>query len=435
MRSARISALAFALFASANAVAAAHAYIVDTRPPMNEGYVDPKGAVSVSFDEPIDIIDANALRVEDATGDRVDRGDAAIDPNDATRLVVHVPRNLRPGVYTVHWRVISADTHVVHGVYRLGVMVSLAKTAIATDSSSLYDPSGALATIARALSLLGATLATGAALLRIFVIGRLLTTCDFRGYTRKMCLAGAAIVLVAAPVSLVIQASAASGSFGTGLWPTLVSSQWGDALLVRTLAAVVMLVASAFERTWSQVVAGLCGIVMFATFSAAGHALAVPDELRVVSILMDAAHGAAAATWIGGLFVMLGLVYFATPKHAEPRVTRMLFASFTPVALCCVCVIAATGLYAWYVHVHSIAALVTTLYGRLVLAKIALFIALLAFGYRHMRAGCAKADGFENRSLLFESVVGMVVLLVTASLVGQMPPSFSAMPSTMLMSQ
>jgi copper transport protein len=433
VRVARASALLLAMFASASTVAFAHAYIVDSRPAMNEGNVSPNGAISVSFDEPIDLVDANSLTVSDATGVRVDRRDAAIDPNDATRVVVHVPRDLRPGVYTVRWRVISADTHVVHGTYQLGVMVSLAKGAVRTDSSSLYDPSGVLASIVRALSLLGATLATGAALFRIFVIGKLPASYDFRGYSRKMCVAGAAIVLVAAPASLVVQASAAGGAFGTDLWPTLVSSHWGHALLVRVVAAALIALTSAREQTWSQVVAGLCGVTIFATFSVTGHAMAVPETLRNVSILVDAAHGVAAATWIGGLFVMLGLVYFATPKRSERQVTALLFASFTPVALCCAIVILVTGLYAWFVHVHSVTALITTLYGRLVLVKVVLFVTLLAFGYRHMRVGYSKPANFEHRSLLLEGVVGTVVLLVTAGLVGQMPPFVTGMPSTMVM--
>lgn len=121
----RCIGIAVTLLALTSAPAFAHAYGVAVQPAMNAGFVDPSGVVAISFDEPVGVADANAIEVDDDTGARVDDHNAAVDPQDATRVIVHVPSPLKHGIYIVRWRVISADTHVVHGAYAIGVGVAV----------------------------------------------------------------------------------------------------------------------------------------------------------------------------------------------------------------------------------------------------------------------------------------------------------------------
>jgi hypothetical protein len=62
----------------------------------------------------------STLQVSDASGKRVDNGDAQLDPADATQLEVSVP-TLAPGRYRVTWRVLSVDTHVTEGDFSFDV--------------------------------------------------------------------------------------------------------------------------------------------------------------------------------------------------------------------------------------------------------------------------------------------------------------------------
>jgi copper transport protein len=430
---ARAGALLVALFALARASAQAHAYLVGAQPPIDGSYVDPVGTISISFDEPIDIGDSDAVEVDDFNGVRVDRHDASIDPNDATRVIVHVPKALKPGVYSVRWRVISADTHVVHGRYQLGVGIALAQSVRTADgTASPFDPSGVLATLVRALSLVGATLAAGSAFMRILLLEGLTAVYDFRDFARKICVAGGVALLVAAPLSLLVQASAAGGSFGSDLWQTL-SSRWGVTLAVRVLATVAIVIASVYDRKATRLVAATAGLLVLGTFSATGHAVASGRVVsRVVALAMDFAHVVAATTWVGGIFVMVGLLYRASREagtKAADDLTWILFARFTPIATACVCIIALSGTYASFVHVPSLHDLSTSTYGRLLLAKIALFIVLLAFGYRHMRIGYVRKRGFGSNTLALEGALGTIVLFLTAALIGQMPPHNTTMSS------
>ncbi len=47
-----------------------------------------------------------------SAGTQVDAGDARVDPDDAKRLSVTLPP-LPPGTYSVRYRVLSVDGHVV----------------------------------------------------------------------------------------------------------------------------------------------------------------------------------------------------------------------------------------------------------------------------------------------------------------------------------
>jgi methionine-rich copper-binding protein CopC len=55
-----------------------------------------------------------ALAVINAAGDRVDKRDAAIDGSDPSHVSTNVEA-LTPGEYTVRYRAISADGHIVSG--------------------------------------------------------------------------------------------------------------------------------------------------------------------------------------------------------------------------------------------------------------------------------------------------------------------------------
>jgi copper resistance protein C len=93
----------------------AHAIIVRTSP--EKGTVAPEtiGKVEVWYDAGIRD-DFVALAVVNAAGDRVDKRDAAIDSADQSHVSTSVG-SLSPGEYTVRYRAISADGHIVSGAW------------------------------------------------------------------------------------------------------------------------------------------------------------------------------------------------------------------------------------------------------------------------------------------------------------------------------
>lgn len=97
----------------------AHAIIVRTSPP--QGGVAPTniGKIDVWYDAGIrDSL--TALAVVTAAGERVDKRDAAIDSADPAHVSVSV-NPMAPGKYTVRYRALSADGHMVSGAWEFDV--------------------------------------------------------------------------------------------------------------------------------------------------------------------------------------------------------------------------------------------------------------------------------------------------------------------------
>jgi methionine-rich copper-binding protein CopC/putative copper export protein len=107
--------LALALFAFVP-TASAHALPVKTDPAARELVQAPPPRVMIQYSENVNRQVAN-ISVLDTARHRVDNNDTQVDPADAHIVSVSLPL-LKPGTYTVVWRVESADDgHVSNGSY------------------------------------------------------------------------------------------------------------------------------------------------------------------------------------------------------------------------------------------------------------------------------------------------------------------------------
>ena len=62
-----------------------------------------------------------AIRVIDASGEAVETGEVASDPDDGKIVYVTIGPTLAAGAYTVSWRGIGDDGHVVRGDFAFSV--------------------------------------------------------------------------------------------------------------------------------------------------------------------------------------------------------------------------------------------------------------------------------------------------------------------------
>src|SRR5919202_4021191 len=101
------------------AIVYAHAQLLHTEPANGAVMAQPPERVRLFFSEPIER-DFFALEVYTQNRVRVDRRDAQIAPDNVTVLEVSLPR-LAAGTYTVSWRALSIDGHVVNGTFSFSV--------------------------------------------------------------------------------------------------------------------------------------------------------------------------------------------------------------------------------------------------------------------------------------------------------------------------
>ncbi|WP_245872736.1 CopD family protein [Deinococcus planocerae] len=178
----------------------------------------------------------------------------------------------------------------------------------------------------------------------------------------------------------------------------------GRAVLTGVLGGGLLLAAE--RRGWAAPLLLPPAALLLWGVAGVGHGAAHGPGLRALTAL----HAGAMGVWLGGV---LALLTHPAPTPAQAR-------RFTPVALACVGVLAASGAVLTLAHAGSPLALRESGYGRILLLKLGLFAAgLLAAGLvRRAFAG----RGHLRAALSLEAGLLLGVLAVTAALGTTAPP-------------
>ncbi len=430
----------FALAVLAAAPASAHATVVGSDPADGARLQGAPATVTVSFDEPVALGSLGYLHVVDSSGKRVERGAAYHPGKDGAKIAVDLPSGLADGTYTESYRVVSADSHPVAGSLRFVVGNGPLTAGVAVASGSVNHGVGVAFDAVRWVSYAGLALLGGAwLLLTVWPAGR-----DDRR-ARRIVWTGWAAIAVGAVLELLLQGPYAAGDgLGRLLSPSLIDAtlhtdygQWHCARLI-ALGVLGVLLGLALQplrmRSRYEELSWPLAVVVAFSFSATGHAETTSP--RWLSLVADTSHLLAMAAWIGGLVLVVGAVL---PRR-EPAELADVLPMFSRVAFTAVVVLAVTGTYAAWRGVGSWRGL-TTEYGLLVLAKIALFAGLVALGNVSRRVVHRRATGplvayamtddapalpsaeLETerlrRGVLVELVLAGLVLAATSVLVGQ----------------
>jgi methionine-rich copper-binding protein CopC len=102
------------------APAFAHAQLVEAEPSADEVLAESPDRVRLLFNEPVEAA-FDPIEVRSRGGERVDEGDARVDPENAKAVVVGLAQGLPEGSYEVDWRVTSVDGHPIDGTYGFAV--------------------------------------------------------------------------------------------------------------------------------------------------------------------------------------------------------------------------------------------------------------------------------------------------------------------------
>ena len=135
-------------------------------------------------------------------------------------------------------------------------------------------------------------------------------------------------------------------------------------------------------RAWAAL---LTAAALF-TYSASSHAAAAPGSGWAVAV--DFIHLVAAAIWAGGLIFLAILLIILHRRQAAPDPDRMvlLLKRFSFSAQIAVFVLALTGLFSSFVQLPGPGSLIHTTYGRVLLIKLAIVVAIIALAFFNNRA-------------------------------------------------
>lgn len=402
--------------------AAAHATLRATTPHFGTEVQSSPRQIRLRFDQRVKIL-PGAIKVLNGVGKNF-AGPSQVDGTE----VVAVVRSAKLGAYTVRWTAISADSHVVSGVWTYGVGVP------APSVNAAFGAGGPTTTehVVRWLWFLGLALAVGALGFRLVCL---------RGLEVPLALERR--IAVAAGLGCVVSLQAGIAAFSLrsqdalqlpfdrflyGDLSPMAATRFGQAFIVMTLgfAFVLALVFLSWllDRVALLVPAFVLALGLLAGLSVSGHD-GVDAGSSWLSEAADWVHIAAASLWIGGLATMATLLW-----SGAPQLRRRAFARFSRFATMLIALVLGAGTYLAIVRLPQLSDLWSRGYGQVLLVKLGLVSCALLWGAFHnfvVKPALARGDaGFLTRighSLVGESMVGMAVLLAAAVLVDSKPPA------------
>lgn len=170
------------------------------------------------------------------------------------------------------------------------------------------------------------------------------------------------------------------------LGPLLWHTTLGRVLLLQIVivAVVAILAWVVLDRLTGGLIAGAA--VFAATLpGVTGHS-GITGEHWAATVSL-ALHIGAASAWVGGLVAVIVLL------RRQPSGAGVIVRRFSTLALVSVVILAETGVLNASLRMAGISPLLTSPYGVLLLAKVAIMIVLIGFGWRQRRALAARIDG------------------------------------------
>ena len=422
MRVALVLAASGALLLPAGA--SAHASLTSSAPDFRERFERQPEQIVLRFSQVVQPI-PNGIVV------RNERGDVVSVPArlgaDRRSLAARLGP-LSRGAYAVRWQTLSvSDGHIVSGLYTFGVGVAAPPP---TEAVGAGGPSGT-EKLVRWLGYLGLAVVSGCLALRLLALPPVLPERQDRVF---FALTGAATFLAidAGIAALLLRADAAlqlplDRFLYADLSPFAGGTRFGIAWVWMTLGGALLaglLTFAWLTRSRAPLWPALAlSLALASGYSLSGHSASEPGS-SAVTVAADWVHLAAAAVWIGGL---VGLAMIGWRLDHEAR--KQAFLRFSRLASVLVGLVVAAGIYLGVLRLVALDDLWSTAYGQVLLLKLALVTAALAWGAAHhalvrprLERGQTVPGGRVGRSLVGESLVGVSVLLVAAVLANTAPP-------------
>jgi putative copper resistance protein D len=233
------------------------------------------------------------------------------------------------------------------------------------------------------------------------------------------------------------------GVIGVVLTRTQFGEDWSlRAALVIVIAACLAVQTRVWKPVWCWI--GLVSsAALIASLAWAGHGAAAEDvPWDVLHLPADVLHLLATGAWLGALYP-LALLLSAVRRDGSPEgvaVARVGTLRFSTLAIASVGTLLVTGLVNTWFLSGSIPALVGTLYGQLLLIKVALFAGMVAVASANKRRLVPQLERIASdasvrlravqllgRNVLIEASLGIFVLVIVG-IIGILPPGLHTEP-------
>jgi copper transport protein len=410
------------MFFSFPAFSSAHAYIIKSFPVDNQSLHQSPKSVSIEFSEEIQS-SFHDLQVIDENGKRVDQGNEHIERNNSKSLKANIKPNLPSGIYTIKWKVVSADGHPVDGVIPFQIGKASNHISIPKGSTLGYIPHLDLIVI-RWVQYISEAMYIGMLFFYLCILPKgSLQSASMEKQYRRIFNFAYAFLLLSILISLPLEAVIQTNRSWLDVWDLsifkemMTSSAFGQVWLFQFILALLSAIFSfrifVKKNNYYLWVAFVLGITLMVLKAMTSHASTA--ENKILAITMDSLHLAASSIWIGSLIAMI--TFLPIRKKEEGKIFfRGIVHLFFPWGVFFVFILAASGVYSSFLYIPTIGSLFQTNYGKVLLGKIILFCIMLLFAcVNSMKARRLKGNGWRF-SLWGEAITGFVILVLAVIL-------------------
>lgn len=382
-------------------LALAHASLVASDPAAEAVLTAAPATMTLTFNEPVTLL---ALQLIDAKGRASPITEIA---GDGDRLSFAPPMPLGAGGHVLSWRVVSADGHPVGGslTFWIGAPGASLPAIVVPD-----DPARRTAIWAtRIVGELMLLAATGGAFFLAWIATAAAAPVVVAG-----CAAAAIAGLGALALSVGLQGLdildlpfARLGA--AAVWREGASGSFGRSATLAAVAFGLTLLALLGRGAPARLLSLGAVLGVGAALAASGHAAtAEPRWLAASAVLI---HGVSLALWIGALVPLA--VAIGTDRAAADAALRR-FSRAIPVAIAALLI---SGVVLGALQLGRVAALWTSDYGRILIAKLALVVLLLLIALWNrqrltplLAAGAPRAAQALRRTIAAELVLVIAIL-------------------------
>ncbi len=376
--------------------ALAHAYLQKSDPAAGATLALSPDHLHFYFSEDVDIkfsqltlMDAHSKKLADLT--------FRLSAEDPLKMDINLPK-VGEGTYTVAWRVMSAvDGHTTKGTFPFRIGKASASCFDTpplpkeTETETVQTPWARV--VFHWLGFLAIIGLAGAFFFQALVIRPALRKANFPAEhwasvtvnkQERMLWCFWGLFIVTSVLDLFAQAMSTSELSLTQVLQSdvmgkLLQTRYGLIWLARIALALIIALPLAMklnQRRWGLwVLVGLSALTLL-SISLSSHGAALKEN-TALAIYVDWLHLLASAVWIGGLLQLVSVVLPALrliPDHTRYKLVAQIVPRFSNLALSCVILLVATGLYSAFRQVASFEALFTTTYGRAIMIKHVLLI-------------------------------------------------------------
>ena len=419
-------------------LASAHPFLLDSEP--GQGQNAPAGTTQIitNYSEAVEI-GFSELRVYDANGNQIDNKDTAYNGGETSLVVTTQP--LEDGVYTITSKVLSkVDGHLVQAAIVFGV------GDVKIDSSLLEGQESSETTfipesIARFPGLVGQTIVLGGIIVSITIWSSqqtrfrdVFTDINEQFKIKFSKIIGYGIIATFASNFIML---------GVQTWRLeaspldVIGTTFGTTWLIRMIITIIIIVLWFLMEKKNkisikeQIPLLVASLILIATTTMMGHGAST--ELEAPWIL-DYAHNLLSSIWIGGViffaFVALPTIT-KTDNSTKEKIVLSLIPRFSGLFIIAIGILIITGpTLLWFLD-DNVTSLTDSTYGKLILIKIGIAAAMIAFGGFNQIKFLRNTHDFEklniskriSKPLKFEAGLGIALLAVVALLVNSSLPA------------